>query len=217
MAVNTKQRMKQSLLVLTASLGLAAGASASMVTLNYSGSFSPDSSLGGTAFGVDTPFIIHATFDSTTDVIPASGHGIFPLTSLSIHLPSGTYAAASAFGWDAYVGDPRVFSGYAGGIRNAWLGMNAITLFTTATPAFSADAPTDSVLTGFSENWGAFPCTIGLDGGAGDLVVNDLGAGPFSASLTSSVPEPGQWAMMGLTLVGVACYGYRRFRANRAA
>ena len=33
----------------------------------------------------------------------------------------------------------------------------------------------------------------------------------------AAVPEPGQWAMMGLTLVGVACYGYRRFRANRAA
>ena len=47
------------------------------------------------------------------------------------------------------------------------------------------------------------------------LDINDNPA--IYAATLSSVPEPGQWAMMGLTLVGVAGYGYRRFRANRAA
>ena len=61
------------------------------------------------------------------------------------------------------------------------------------------------------------PYTFALDGGVGNLVVNDLGSAPFTAEITAAVPEPGQWAMMGLTFCGVAGYGYRRFRANKAA
>ena len=52
MTAITLQSMKRCLLILTASLGLAAAAPASMVTLNMSGSFGPTSTLGGTAFGV---------------------------------------------------------------------------------------------------------------------------------------------------------------------
>ena len=33
----------------------------------------------------------------------------------------------------------------------------------------------------------------------------------------SAVPEPSQWAMMGLTLLGVGGYGFRRYRRSKAA
>jgi len=39
----------------------------------------------------------------------------------------------------------------------------------------------------------------------------------FGGNMAVSVPEPGQWATMGVTLLGVAGYGFRRYRLNRAA
>ena len=33
----------------------------------------------------------------------------------------------------------------------------------------------------------------------------------------AAVPEPSQWAAMGVTLLGLAGYGFRRYRLNRAA
>ena len=73
--------MKRTLFVLTASLGLAVAAPATMLTLNCTGTFGPMTTLGGTVFGADTPFSYHATFDSTTDVYGNPDQGVFPITS----------------------------------------------------------------------------------------------------------------------------------------
>ena len=45
---------------------VATQAGAASLSLGYSGVFSADSTLGGVAFGADTPFTFQATFDSTT-------------------------------------------------------------------------------------------------------------------------------------------------------
>ena len=39
----------------------------------------------------------------------------------------------------------------------------------------------------------------------------------FGANMMASVPEPSQWAAMGLTLLGVAGYGFRRYQLRRTA
>ena len=215
MTAITLQSMKRCLLILTASLGLAAAAPASMVTLNMSGSFGPTSTLGGTAFGVATPFTFHATFHSTTDTYAKHGLGIFPTTSFSIVLPSGTYTAGAGAGLKAFLLDPTLLA-YSAGLVSADRNYGFYSSFWIARPAFSADAPTPAVLSGYIGNNYSLPFTIALDGGAGNLVVNALGSGPFTAEITAVVPEPDCWAMMGLTLVGVAGYGYCRFRLNRA-
>ena len=66
---------------------------------------------------------------------------------------------------------------------------------------------------------GLLPYMILLDGGAGNLVVNGFGPGAFTAEITEvvPVPEPGQWAMMGVTALGAAGYAARRrAKANLA-
>ena len=39
----------------------------------------------------------------------------------------------------------------------------------------------------------------------------------FGGNMAVSVPEPSQWAAMGLTLLGVAGYGFRRYQLRRTA
>jgi len=206
--------MKRSLLLLTASLGLATAASASMVTLNYSGSFDPTSTLGGTAFGADTPFTFHATFDSAQDTYANVGVGIFNIQSLSVQLPSGSYTAepggniVQLMDLTGFWANVVIIGSSSGGIQS---------LFSAATPNFSADVPVASALSGdFWNLTSDNPYAIVLDGAQGDLVIKGFGAGPFTADITgpAAVPEPGQWAMMGLTFCGVAGYGFRRYRAS---
>jgi len=106
---------------------------------------------------------------------------------------------------------------FAVGLINPGADVGFTTYFLTSTPAFSSDVPTPSIFgAAMLSNYDP-PYTFALDGGVGNLVVNDLGSAPFTAEITAAVPEPGQWAMMGLTFCGVAGYGYRRFRANKAA
>ena len=206
--------MKRSLLILIASLGLAAAAPASMLTLNYSGSFGPTTTLDGTPLGAETPFSLHATFDSTTETTGWTGQGVFPISSFSILLPSGTYTAAPAADLNVYLGDPASVGYFAGLLNGSW-DRGFITYFNSATPDFSASLPTPSLLVGpLGQNY-IPPYTIVLDGGAGSLEINDLGSSPFAAAI-ATVPEPASWAMMGLTFCGVAGYGYRRYRAARA-
>ena len=195
---------------------LMSSAHAAMVTLNYSGSFDPTSTLGGTAFGADTPFTIHATFDSTQDVYPVVGVGIFNIQSLSVQLPSGSYTAQPG-GNMVQLMD---LTGFWANDVVIWSSSGSIqSLFSAATPNFSADVPVASALSGaFWNLTGSNPYDIVLDGAQGDLVIKGFGAGPFTADITdtAAVPEPGQWIVTGLILCGMAGYGYRRHRAARA-
>ena len=78
--------MKLTTLILTASLGLATTTPAAILTLHETGVFGPTTTLNGVAFGVDTPFDFHATFDSTTDLYAVGGAGLFSIGSFFILL-----------------------------------------------------------------------------------------------------------------------------------
>ena len=204
--------MKRTLFVLTASLGLAVAAPATMLTLNCTGTFGPMTTLGGTVFGADTPFSYHATFDSTTDVYGNPDQGVFPITSFSIVLPSGTYTAAPQADLNVLL-NHTLPAQYSAGLSttDATVGPGRFFCqsYSAATPDFSADAPTPSVISHLVSRTYTAHYTITLNGGAGDLVIEGPGSSSFTAEI-APVPEPGAWAMMGLTFCGVAGYTIRR-------
>jgi len=210
--------MKLNILLLTASLGLAVSAPAALYTLNYTGSFGPTTTLGGTPLGgTSTPFSLHAMFNSADAVFSFPGIAIYPTTSFSIFLQGhGTYTAAPATALNVLLEDPRILGYYVAGITDSGDTTGFTSFYLGALPAFSADAPTASVLVGLNHNNIDGHLTIALDGGAGNLVVNDLGGGPFTAEI-AVVPEPGQWAMMGVTLLGAGGFVVRQRRAKAAA
>ena len=214
--------MKRTLLLLTASLGLAVAAPAEMLTLNYAGSFDPTTTLGGTALGVDTPFSLHATFDSTANLTSDQpGKGVFPVTSFSLLLGGTAYTAAPQAGLNVLLLDQAYgWGGYAAGLYIPDGTSGFLTLFSTATPGFTVNALTPTVLSGFMENDSNTPYIITLAGAAGDLAINGVNPDGITADITpytATVPEPGQWAMMGLAFVGVAGCGFRRYRASKTA
>ena len=215
--------MKRTLFLLTASLGLAAtpGAWAAVMILNYTGSFGPNTTLGGTPLGVDTPFAIHATFDTTANLYAdefggGTGVGAFAIQALGIQVGPGDYTVGSLDGLTAFLSDPgSAFNMYVVGIVNLSTASASVSGFNIATPPFLGEAPTASVLSDYvaSEGYG-LSLSLGL---SGDLVIKDFGAGPFTADLTAAVPEPGQWAAIAsMSCVGLAGYGVRRWR-NRAS
>ncbi len=207
--------MKINTLILTASLGLAVTAPAAMMNLNYSGSFGPTTTLNGVPLGGSVnPFSLVATFDPAVS-FPAGPGASFPITDLQIHLLGGNYTAAPAPNLN--VGLLNQGGRYLAGLFGQGPGSGFGSVFATATPPYSAVAPTPSLLSGYvSSGLGQGLYTITLNGGAGDLVVNDLGDSPFTAELTAAVPEPSQWAMMAVTLLGAGGYGLRRWRNRQA-
>jgi hypothetical protein len=208
--------MKINALILTASLGLAVTAPAAMMNLNYSGSFGPTTTLNGVPLGgSDNPFSLAATFDPASGIPAGPGVTVFPITALQLHLLSGNYTAAPAPDLNVALG--RTSAIYVAGLGSLSLNSLVASIFVTATPPFSPVAPTPSLLSDYLQTiMGANSYTITLGGGAGDLVINDLGLSPFTAELTAAVPEPSQWAMMAVTLLGAGGYGLRRWRNRQA-
>lgn len=216
--------MKLSTFFLAANLGLALSASAEMLYLNYAGSFGPTTTLGGVPLGAETPFSLQAGFESTANIFPdtnALGVGFFSVTSFSISLLNTNYTAAPAPTLNIGLGNPVAPNGiyYAAGIQDTG-DSGFLSLFTVATPPFSATAPTPSVLSDFTTTLDLIqaPLIIALDGGVGSLNIKDFGrTSPFTAELTG-VPEsePGPWAMTGVTLLGAAGVGLRQRRSRQA-
>lgn len=224
--------MKRMLLIVTASLGLAASAAGSLMTLTYTGSFGPTTTLGGVllvgAEESEAPFSLQAVFDPTHNIfseyLPPGfpvppGYGYFAATSLSFSIQGNTYLSdlsqnPNVFLMDSTNGKTLDFGA---GLYFPTIASGMMSFFTTASPPFSASAPTPSVLLDFKSNPAmTLGYEISLDGGV-SLFVKDFGPSPFTAELTgdlSAVPEPGN--LLGLCgLISVA--GFLRCRRNVAA
>ena len=177
--------------------------------------------------GGDTPFSLEAVFDPTNNIYigPPSSHiGLFPVTSLTILLQSTYYTAILSPALNVLLMDPPnpfpPFDSYfATGIFDPIGPFGMASFFSTATPGFSASAPTPSILDGFIGNPDSrLPYAISLNELEGGLlIINDFGQTPFTAKLTgdlSAVPEPGNLlALSGL--IGAA--GFLRCRRKVAA
>jgi hypothetical protein len=225
--------MKRMLLIVTASLGLAASAAGSLMTLTYTGSFGPTTTLGGVllvgAEESEAPFSLQAVFDPTHNIfseyLPPGfpvppGAGLFAATSLSILIQGTPYVAILSPNLNVVLVNSFAGSNdyFGAGLYSPTTEMGMASYFDTATPPFSGPAPTPSVLSDFLANDSGFLLgyEIMFDGGV-SLVINDLGSSPFTAELTgdlSAVPEPGN--LLGLCgLISVA--GFLRCRRNAAA
>jgi hypothetical protein len=200
--------MRRFLLAVALGLAAAGAAEAAPLVLNYSGTFGPTTTLDGVAFGVDTPFTFSAAFDSTTDSSPDPNYGVFAaIVTFQIEghgtftsLPSpdvNVYLYSGAVGFAAGLSDATGIAGFTTGFAG---------FFTTATPAFNADLPTGSVLSGLISPLSILPYTIPFGGGVGVLAINDLTALGTTATV-AAVPEFSTLALAGLGglgLVGIA-------------
>ena len=77
--------------------------------------------------------------------------------------------------------------------------------YSAVAPPFDPHVPTPTTLLGYLGTIPGFPYVVPLAGGAGELVINDVGDTPRTASLVAA-PEPSSLVLAGLG--GLAFFGY---------
>ncbi len=200
-----------------AALALTATATHASVFLteHISGNFNASSSLGGVAFGSDTPFTLSATFDASAGVPQATGIALFPSTGFTLDLPGiGTFTGSPS---DVYVFLADSSNVALGGISLARMQFGdgsgssgaASPKFTTTTPLLDVATPAPTVFSGYTGNF-VFSFSLPLTGVPGGLVVNDS-SGPISASITA-VPEPSDYAAVAGLALGAFALARRSSR-----
>jgi hypothetical protein len=195
-------------------------AEAGLLTLEATGAFGPTSTLGGTAFGADTPYSFRAVFDPAMDrnPTPGDGAGYFRATQFTITIGGyGTFEGIPNDDLNVALLDPTYHLGInAAGLLTSRGAPFFLDAYSAVAPTFDPHAPTPTTFLGYLKTLSGFPYVIPLAGGAGELVINDVGDTPRTASLVAvSVPEPSTLAL--LALGGAAVAGWRKWRMQRHA
>ena len=216
MTVNLLQPMKRSLLILIASLGLAAmpGARADVILNTYG---SPPPGTGDNSWLVETSQWVGRGFtpsqnyhlSSLTVSMTYSSGDRGPIT-VSVRPDSGGVPSATVL--ESWVATPS-----ADGLT-AFNFTSALTpLLTSGTPYWVVETSVaaDNLFRGwtFTSTGATTTLAASFNGGSSWDTYPDLSDVAVRVEGTA-VPEPGQWAMMGLTFCGVAGYALRRRRAN---
>lgn len=173
----------------------APNASAVFLSLEFGGTFDSMSSLGGTAFGVDTPFSFSAPFDSTADLDGNPGSGFFE-TVLTFEINGAIFTSDPASDIKVVLGSGSAFSvGLVDDVSPSGFFVG----FSTTTLPFNADAPSPTIFTNPMGLTPFFPLTVPLADGAGDLVIEGLVTiGSSTAQIVT--PEPTSilvWGLLG--------------------
>ncbi|MEO9188788.1 MAG: PEP-CTERM sorting domain-containing protein [Acetobacteraceae bacterium] len=194
-----KRLLVSGLLALLVSFGGFGRAQAALEQLNMAGELDTNSGfLSSGPFLNPTPFQFSAVFDPTIGFPFGPGFGYLTQATFQV---SGFPAVQSAPGTLAVLlADPSTFGAYGAGLLNeAFDGY--LEGYTTATPPFSAAAPTPTVFSDDLGTLGNLPMFIALtDSDA--LVIGGFVDG-LTASITA-VPEPASIALFGIGLVGIA-------------
>jgi hypothetical protein len=106
--------------------------------------------------------------------------------------------------------DPSVHGYCALGVFEGTLDNVIDAAFDTASPAFSASAPSPTQFSSFLD-YDPPTISIDLEGVPGGLVINDLGSVPSASISSDSTPEPSTLSLAGLgLLVGLIVFARRR-------
>ncbi len=196
--------LTMALLALT--LAFAAPASASVLVLNCSGVFDGATTLNGTPLGGSTPFSFQALFDPTANLNdpPAAGVGVYPADVTFTLGAAAPYGVASMF----VVFDTSAVSLYVFGLLDSATGSYLVSAFDAATPSFSGDNPTVTVLSQENVSLGIGYLTFtsnGIDQVLADFAFTNAGNATATITDSSAVPEPTTYLLLCLSLgvVGV--------------
>jgi hypothetical protein len=182
---------------------------AAILTANLSGVFSAESTLGGTPFGVDTPFVMRALFDTTTDVEPSLVTGLFDAVVEFDIDGIGTFQSDPTGDVNLLTYVDGVFNGI--GLSDSDITNGFIAYYESAVPPFDPSFPWPSELSTYLSSSVSLPFTIALSNGNGDLIIRGIESFDDNASLSSN-PEPSTiaiWSLLGLVGLG---YGWRKKR-----
>jgi hypothetical protein len=215
-------------IVAVATLG-SGQAKADMLAMEATGAFGPTSTLGGAAFGADAPYSFHAVFDPAKDRNPAPGDGAgyFRAAQFTITIAGyGTFAGVPNDDLNVALLDPTYhLSINAAGLLTSRGEPFFLDTYSAVVPPFDPHAPTPATFLGYRRTLSGFPYVVPLAGGAGELVINDVGDAPRTASLVA-VPEPsslvlagvGGLALFGTGFIRLLGYAWRRGgKANQGA
>jgi len=188
------RRRKLLRLVIVGSMTASACSStqAADLALDITGDFGPNTTLGGTALGMNTSYSFHAVFDPSNEVFHMPGAGIFPVKEFAITIAGhGTFIGIPNSDLNAVVVDPNYHLGFYGaGLVDLTATAFFLQQYSTVSLSFNPASPTPTTFIDYlGTAHGAFPYVIPLAGGANALAIYDFAGTVFTASLVS-VPEP---------------------------
>jgi hypothetical protein len=212
--------MRQSirLAAITLVLSLAAApAHAGQLALDFQGVAAGPSSLGNTSFGGDS-FTVQADFDPTRGTNLGQGVALYAPTSIVVTVGGTSYTGTDLSNYAVILQDAtnQLRPGFY--ILQLVMYINSSSFegfgpaYTTSSSAFSAQDPSPTVFSGFSEanslgNLGVFSTAAGF------LTLAYKGNAGVSTSITS-VPEPSSLVLCGISgSIGLVVVCRRRKRA----
>lgn len=200
-------------------------AHAGLFNLNYTGSFTSTTTLGGNALGADTPFSMVATFDSSQNYgyYGLSGLGNYQVTALSLTLAGSTYTAIPNSNLTVISSDIKYNSDiFVVGLNfhvNVGPNQQITSLFGTQSDSnFDSTAPSANTYSSWSgSTTSSSGYSLSLVGVTGGLAKMEFGTTTPTASISAAaVPEPAEYAAVtGLALGVFALVQRRRQAAGR--
>lgn len=205
-------------ILVAATLG-AGRVEATLLALEATGSFGPTSTLGGAAFGADTPYSFRAIFDSAEDrnPNPGDGAGYFRVTQFTITIDQhGSFEGIANDDLNVALLDPTYHLGiHAAGLLTSLGEPFFLDTYSAVAPAFDPHAPTPATFLNYLTTLSSFPYVVPLAGGAGELVILDVGDAARTASVVA-IPEPSLLTLTGLGVL-VLLVGRKPLRGSDAS